>query len=318
MRINGEKGFFFALAATGWVLVSLPLAAWSDSYTPAKPEQNAPAEKQLDPKLDPRMDCPVEWLEDIGDDMPVQAVHQSRGEYYAYNYFVAQARKFSPELLAEHSHPKVTFRHLFAEDRHQYRGQIVRVQGRLKRLNWIGTNKYLEDGGIKDLYEAWIFGEAYFSNPICVVLSELPPGIEPSEDIRNVWVTCDGYFFKRYKYKAIDGTRLAPLVIGRTVTQITPENLREAEHRSRAWGFFVPALLCLLFGMIVFAFVVHRWFLKGDQKTYARLTDARPTEYIAPTDPLTGHGTGQGPENSGLDRCRGYPEDPRHLQNPWG
>ena len=37
------------------------------------------------------------------------------------------------------------------------RQEEVHVEGRLKRLNWIGSNKDLEEVGVKDLYEAWIF-----------------------------------------------------------------------------------------------------------------------------------------------------------------
>src|SRR5262249_25681724 len=168
------------------------------------------------------MNCPPEWLDSIYDDSSVMSAKENRNEYLAYNYFVQRARKFSAEDLAKQARKELTFRRLFEEGREQYRGEVVHVQGRRKRLNWIGRNKLLENAGVKNLYEAWIFDPAYFSNPTCVILSELPPGIEANEDIRNVWVSCDGYFFKRYLYETPEVNprsgnpvkRLAPLVIG--------------------------------------------------------------------------------------------------------
>ncbi len=251
-------------------------------------------EPSQSPEQTPRMDCPSGWLDSILDDSGVMGAKENRNEYLAYSYFVQRARQFSPEELATHTRKELTFRRLFDEGRGEYRGEIVHVQGRLKRLTWIGSNKLLENAGIKNLYEAWIFDAAYFSNPTCVILSELPPGLEPGEDIRNVWVSCDGYFFKRYLYETPEVNaktkspvkRLAPLVIGRTATVIQPE-VSEAEKQSDLWSYFVPVLIAFAFGMIALALVLHRWFMSGDRKAYAVLQNAKQTEFIAPTESPT-------------------------------
>jgi hypothetical protein len=227
----------------------------------------------------------------IEDDAPLRKLSENREEYLAYNLFVSHAHKFTPELLARHSRKELTFRLLFGDGRHQYRGEIVHVQGRLKRLIWIGSNPDLIKEGIKDLYEAWIFEPAYFSNPTCVVLSELPPDLETGEDIRNVWVACDGYFFKRLIYETPEINektkrpvkRLAPLVIGHTVSRIQPD-LSDAEKQGDLWSYFVPVLICSAFAMIALAFFLHRWFVSGDRKAYAALQNAKTTEFVAPTE----------------------------------
>ncbi|MCX7700793.1 MAG: hypothetical protein N2039_07930 [Gemmataceae bacterium] len=208
--------------------------------------------------------CP--WLDDIIDDTELPTLSENREEYYAYNHFVLWARKFKPEQLAQHTRKELTWRLLFGRDRTRYRGEIVRVEGRLKRLIWIGRNKALEAQGVKDLYEAWIFGREYFSNPTCVIVSELPPGLEPAEDIRDLMVYVDGFYFKRYKYRAVNDTRLAPLVIGRTLIIQRPTAMPVRPGESAFDRLFLPTLLTVLFGMVLLAFGLQWWFRRGDRR----------------------------------------------------
>jgi len=232
---------------------------------------------------DPRRhECP--WLDDIIDDTELPSLSENREEYYAYNHFVLWARKFSAEQLATCARKELTWRILFGKDRTRYRGEIVRVEGRLKRLIWIGSNKSLEAQGVKDLYEAWIFGREYFSNPTCVILSELPPGLEPADDIRDLNVYADGYYFKRYKYRAVNDTRLAPLVIGRTlVVQKTPP-APATPGESAFDRLFLPTLLSAFFGMVVVAFGLQWWFRRGDRRATATLR-SQQEEFVLPTEP---------------------------------
>jgi hypothetical protein len=204
------------------------------------------------------------------------------------------ARKFSPELMAEHTRKELTFGRLFEQGRGQYRGEIVRVQGQLKSLLWIDSNKPLRDAGIKDLYEAWIVDPAYNNHSTCVVISELPPGIEPAKFIReDVRVTCDGYFFKRYLFESAEVNEktkrlvrhLAPLVIGRSFSRSTPQVDAQKERAWQSWSYFIPTLLVMLFGMIVGALLIHRWFVRGDRRAYEILANARASEFVAPTEP---------------------------------
>ena len=118
------------------------------------------------------------------------------------------------------------------------------------------------------------------------MISELPPGLELAEDIRNVWVTCDGYFYKRYLYESAEVNektkrpvkRLAPLVLGRTLTVIEAP-VSDSERIGDLWNYF---------GMVALAFLVHRWFAHGDRRAHAALQNAKATEFIAPTDESPG------------------------------
>src|SRR5262245_58123845 len=78
--------------------------------------------------------------------------------------------------------------------------------------------------------------------------------------------------------------RLAPLVIGHTVTQIQPE-VSDAEKQSDLWSYFVPVLIFCAFGMVGLALVLHRWFASGDRKAYTALQSTKQTEFVAPTEP---------------------------------
>src|SRR5262245_8390099 len=235
---------------------------------------------------DPRSDCPLEWLEHIEDDTPVQGSKDNPDEYTAYNYFVVRARQVPVDLMAKHARAELTFRRLYDADRAKYRGEIVHVEGRLKRLNWIGSNSDLEREGIKDLYEAWIFPADYFSNPTCVIVTELPAGLKPAEEIPGVWASFDGYFFKRYKYKAVDATRLAPLAIGRTLTIKTPPiNTEESATFSAYSKYFVPVAVALALAMVAAIVGISRYFRSGDRAVRDRVRQRTAIEFNEPQEP---------------------------------
>jgi hypothetical protein len=269
-----------------WALAAALTLVLGVATTYGERPPTSAAEKPAASEPDPREHgCP--WLDDIIDDEALPTSAENREEYLAYNYFVLTARKFTPEQMAKVTRKELTWRILFGKERARYRGQIARVEGRLKRLVWIGSNKSLEGDGVKDLYEAWIFRpNEYYDNPTCVVISELPPGLEPSEDYQKlVSVEADGYFFKRYKYRAANDTRLAPLVIARTLTvkpavQLPPDPGEEAFNH-----LFLPLFLTMILGMVVVAFLLHRWFRSGDQRSHEQLLRSREPEFIAPTEP---------------------------------
>jgi hypothetical protein len=255
----------------------------------------APEEKEaVKPTAKPtwQMDCPASWLEHIEDDHPVMSLKDNEDEYNAYNYFVEFAKKQPLDALAQNARKELTFRRLFEPGRAQYRGEIVHVQGRLKRLNWIDANQALKNDGIKALYEGWIFDEAFMSNPTCVVFTELPPGLEPAEDM-NAWVSFDGYFFKRYAYKAADGWRMAPLVIGRSIV-VTKQPVADSSGTLKAYSvWLVPLGLVLAVLMIGTALLLGKFFRRGDQLVHARVANikksnpfddgAPPPEDLPPT-----------------------------------
>jgi hypothetical protein len=225
---------------------------------------------------DPRLDCPRDWLEHIEDDVPVQSVQSSPDEYNAYNYFVLHARKVPPEMLAKNARRELTFRVLFQKDRGKYRGEIVHVEGKLLYLKWIGSNSALEAAGVKDLWEAWIFEDGADDNPTCVLLTELPEGIKPADRIHDTRASVDGYFFKRLKYEAHDATRLAPLVIGRTLTaRAAPPPTGPASEYESLLGDLLPVGIVSVVSLTVILVALSWWFRRGDKHVRTKLGEIR-------------------------------------------
>jgi hypothetical protein len=297
-RLVAIDGFFFKrykypVADGGFRLAPLLIGKALTKNDPA-PEE-APPEK-VEPIEPTKMDCPRLWLTQIQDDEPVMAAKDNLDEYNAYNYFVDFARKQSLEDLAKHSRREVTWRNLWDDGRAEFRGEIVHVEGRLGRLDWIGPTEDLKAQGFKNLYQAWIFPPAYGSNPTVVVFTELPPGIEPTGDKElerwkdhNKWVAADGYFFKRYKYRSEEkdekGRNIpkgAPLIIGRSLTVSTMPVETESSQTLKSYSkFLVPLGIVLAVLMIVVALVLGRFFRQGDKQVQARLakvTGSNPFE----------------------------------------
>src|SRR5262249_6126900 len=141
---------------------------------------------------DPQMDCPKEWLESIRDDTGLIRAADNPKEFQAFSYFVQRARQYSLDDLTKRSRKELTHRPLYEEGRGKHRGAIVHVEGQLKRLVLINA-KRMEIAGVAKLYEAWIFGTARPSNPTCVILSDLPPGVAVGGGIQKVRMSTDGY-----------------------------------------------------------------------------------------------------------------------------
>src|SRR5207302_5396320 len=124
------------------------------------------------------------------------------------------ARKTSERALARGARRDVTYAHLW-EEPGKHRGQIIHVEGRLRRLRKFDASRIAVKEGVPVLYEAWVFEEQYYHNPYCVIVSELPRGLRVGDKLDDR-AGFDGYFFKRYRYQAGDTVRDAPLLIGRT------------------------------------------------------------------------------------------------------
>jgi hypothetical protein len=228
-----------------------------------------------------RLNCP--FIDHVEDDQPIASSAKNDDEYMAYNYVVSFARKQSLDALAQNVRPELTFRRVFEEGRGNYRGELVRVRGWLKRLNWIESTELLKKEGIPHLYEGWVFDEDFAGYPWCVVFSELPPGLEPAEQM-NRFVTLDGYFFKRYKYRAVKDTRLAPLVIGRSLTVKPPEP--EPDAVNAMWSFgrtFVPVAAAGIAVIAGVAVALNYWFRRGDRQLQATIDQNRTNPFADDT-----------------------------------
>jgi hypothetical protein len=244
---------------------------WEDS--PAASEKISASEKA----------APIDsaLLAGVEDREPVRNADENYNEYQAFNYALLQAHKTPAAALARGTRRDLTFAHLFGEPE-KYRGQIVHIEGRLKRVRKFDTNQQVIKEGVRTLYEAWIFTDQSFGNPHCVVFTELPRSIELGEDV-NHRVSFDGYFFKRYRYKAAVEVRDAPLLIGRALTL----GSGQAEESEATVTLSVPdgllgIFLVLLFVTFAVGIGLAVWFRRGDRRVRRELAKLRRADFIEP------------------------------------
>ncbi len=171
--------------------------------------------------------------------------------------------------LARGARRDVTFAHLFEEPA-KYRGQVIHVEGRLRRVRRFDVPKFIQDSyGIRDLYEGWLFEpEVYGANPRCVIFTKLPEGVEVREETDHR-VAFDGYFFKRYRYQAGDGWRNAPLFIAPTLTVAASPSATDGSRLSI--GTLATGFVGLIVATAATALVLGWWYCRGDRRLRARL-----------------------------------------------
>src|SRR5207247_572836 len=115
--------------------------------------------------------------------------------------------------------------------------------------------------------------------PMCLVFTELPPGLAVAEQVDRP-ISFDGYFFKRYRYKAGDTWRDAPLLIGRTVVLGQPAQPQEEE---RSVGDDYLYSIAGLFAAALFLGIgLTWWYRRGDQQVQSRLAESRNVEFVEP------------------------------------
>ncbi|HYH66654.1 MAG TPA: hypothetical protein VD866_18305, partial [Urbifossiella sp.] len=210
----------------------------------------------------------------VRDDAP-----QHADDLAAWNRIVLHARKFEPDALRAAARKDVTFADLFQDGRQDYQFKLVEVRGRLIRVKQIERSKELTDAGVAELYQAWVVPNNEPSgNPVCVVISELPEGVEPAARM-SYSVVVAGYFFKLFHYESAEPHkddpnrykwRKAPLLIARGLTVLAePDGPRE-------WvKWFVPIIVGGVVFLALSAVLLSRWFRVGDDRARAEYEAAR-------------------------------------------
>jgi hypothetical protein len=215
-------------------------------------------------------------LAGVEDRAPVRSADQNYYEYRAYNYLFIQAHQTPALHLADNARRDLTFAHLF-EEPDKYRGELVHVEGMLRRLRRFDASRLATKQGVPTQYEGWIFGDVYYNNPLCVIASEIDPAIEIGERVKYR-VSFDGYFFKRYRYKGGDSWRDAPLLIGRIIS------LQESSNGTpqSTWSFnniVMPMLLTAVIATAGLCIGLTWWFRRGDRQVHARLERIRSAPF---------------------------------------
>jgi hypothetical protein len=251
-------------------LTGQALSLWE--VVPAVPPEQAFAVDRA-PRIDPDL------LAGVEDKAPVRNAAENYNEAQAYNYLLVQANATSGTAFAKSARRDLTFAHLF-EEPSKYRGQVVHIEGRLGRLRRFDAPRLAAKQGIPVIYEGWIFGDAYFSNPYCIIATSVPESIQRGETL-NHRVAFDGYFFKRYRYKAGDGWRDAPLMIGHALLDRQAASAG-SDADSSFTSLLLPGLVMILITTVVLVIALNWWFRRGDRRVRTHLDMNRSANFVEP------------------------------------
>ncbi len=212
-------------------------------------------------------------------------------ETEAFAEMLVQSHYTSARAFAAAARRDLTYAQVFAEPA-TYRGQVMHIQGRLGRLSRLDPPPLAQAQGVSDLYEAWIFHDAYGLNPFCALFTELPPALrdclgEKQLPQRDIEVAFDGYFYKKFRYKAADSkantARDAPVFMGRTLQVL---RLPAAAPEPDEWGNHVIGVFVGAVAVVIVAGITLTWWFRhSDSRVHRRLRAARETSVVLP-DPL--------------------------------
>jgi hypothetical protein len=220
------------------------------------------------------------WL--IEDKRPVPAWQDNASEAMAYDFVLVRANELSVEALAHAARRDLTFAHFF-EEADKYRGEIVRVEGVLRRVRRFDPDRLTRKEGVHHVYEGWLFNpKLYGTNPLCLVFTELPPNLHVGEAL-GVPAAFDGFFFKRYRYQAGDKWRDAPLLIGHSPV-LLPAPLTPVEEGLSNNTQLVIVFLGVLAGTLCLALALAWWYHHGDRRLRARLSSTHAIPFVDPSE----------------------------------
>jgi hypothetical protein len=207
-------------------------------------------------------------------------------ESQAFAQVLVLANYSSTRAFARAARHDLSYANLFNEPA-KYRGDVVHLIGRLLRLTRFDPPLDAAALGVNDYYEAWIVNDIYGSNPYCAICIELPQGLQPAEKVRGVEVAFDGYFYKRFRYKAADSYqpnqyRDAPVLIGHGLTVLSAGK-DETLAPAQTWGNDV--MLVFVAGVslaVLIVIALTLWFRYSDKRVRHRLQMAREASFVLP------------------------------------
>jgi hypothetical protein len=218
-------------------------------------------------------------------------------EYEGYIEALNKANVTPPYAFANSARRDVAYANLMTEP-HAFRGDVVHIEGRLKRV--LRFNPPIATNNVRDFYEGWMFAGERGANPVCLVFTELPERMHVG-DQRGEKVAFDGYFFKRYRFKANDSgpnqAREAPLLIGRMPVFLETPGPTTGDAASGDSSAFLIGFLALIALTVVLAAGLTWWFRRSDRRVRSRLAGAMRREFRATpdNDQPSAHGLEQTP-----------------------
>jgi hypothetical protein len=168
----------------------------------------------------------------------------------------------------------------------EFRGEVVHGEGRLRRVRHSDPPPNARARGVDHLYEGWVLDPRYGSNPVCLVFTELPPGVRVAEQADQD-VAFDAYFFKKYRYQSADSkpgfARETPLFIGRSPVLLRGPAAEPGPPAGSAP--LLTAFLGLVVATVALAFGLTWWFRRGDRRVREQLAAVRRREFVDPGTP---------------------------------
>ncbi|MCI0455539.1 MAG: hypothetical protein L0Z62_01000 [Gemmataceae bacterium] len=198
-------------------------------------------------------------------------------EYLAYCEAVVNsahtARDAFVKSAAENRH--LNFTHLYnTPDLH--RGKVVPLEGRLKRVTRFDAPREAQRRGVRVIYEGWIFLDRPRMRPVCVIFTDLPPGLSEGDNVDRS-VSFEGYFFKKFDYVTGEKDKKGGSEVLTTLLFIGP-TVVPLDQPSRAATRVLPLSAALLYGVIGFVTLVvalivglNLWYRRSDRQVRARL-----------------------------------------------
>lgn len=180
---------------------------------------------------------------------------QDHSRYFepdAYYYLLDLARRNPSKWLDEHARRDVTWAHLF-RDPDKYRGQLIFLKGRLRRLvdDDTGENDY----GFMKRYEGWLYTDEGGQYPYAVIVSDPPTGM-PLGSIHES-VSVSGYFLGWYRYTSQEGkVHAAPILLGRRFHWHQQPPIRPDSAFGLVGGLIAGALAAIC--LVVFSYLALR------------------------------------------------------------
>lgn len=248
-------------------LVLLHVGHYEDLWTLRDPDQVLPVSRT--------------FLSHVEDGKGIPPADKGDPELFAYADMIAKASQTSARGFFQVAKKDITYAHLM-QNPEKYRGEVVFLQGQLKRVRRFDPPVMLQGETLKNVYEGWIFYRRYGPKaPFCVLFTDLPAGIEVSEDM-DVPVEFAGYFYKRYSYVPAENAttgkgREVPLLIGHSVRPVSepsalPPGVGVWPREVLTW--FVAGFATVM--IIVFA--LGLWYRRNDQKIKTRLATLQTQE----------------------------------------
>ena len=285
--------FFAAALVFAGLLAGLPASADGPPATSPEPTE-PPAESRFhetpstrpEPPVDPfakfKIDTNSLIYTRVQDDKPLATSGTNPDEYRAYNQTVVKANQFTATELEAAARKDVTFADLVRPVRKDYQFDLIQLEGRLFRLRKFEPEKPLLDAGIDVVYEGWMFPYET-ADPVCVLTTELPPGLEltepPTDYKPPVPVKVAGYYFKLFWYESSESDpddptkkryRKAPMLMAKSFTPIPPPPPGDG-------GFwlseFLPGMLLFLVAVTAVLMTLNWYFRRGDRRLASERID---------------------------------------------